>query len=32
MVRTTELYRRKYPHLTENELREKMLYDMERGN
>ena len=31
MDRTMELYRRKFPHLTEIESREKILYDLERG-
>ena len=32
MDRTIELYRSKFPHLTEIELREKILYDLERGH
>jgi hypothetical protein len=32
MVRTIQFERGKFPHLTEVELREKMLYDFERGH
>lgn len=32
MDRTTQLYRSKFPRLTEIELLEKMLYDLERGH
>ncbi len=32
MVRTIEFQHGKFPHLTEIELREKMLYDFERGH
>jgi hypothetical protein len=31
MVRSIEFYQRKSPHLTEVEVREKMLYDFEKG-